>query len=110
MAGIRVWEWGEGGVLVELRGEFDQHTFGDLRETLDEVAPLGRPVLVDLARVTFLDVGATRELAVRSQLYARQLILCNPSWQVRASVGACGFGEWLAFRTDTDGSTCLQAS
>ncbi len=110
MAGVGVWERGEGGVLVELRGEFDQHTLGHLQETLDEVAALRRPMLMYLAGVTFLDVGAARELAVRSQLYARQLVLCNPSWQVQASVAACGFGEWIDFRTDTDGSACLQAS
>ncbi len=110
MAGIGVWERDEGGVLVELRGEFDQHTLEDLRETIDEVAALGRPMLVDLAGVTFLDLGAARELAIRYQLYVCQLVLCNPSWQVRASVAACGFGEWLDFRTDTDGSACLQAS
>ena len=92
VAGIGVRERGEEGVLVELRGEFDQHDLANLREILDSVAALDRPALVDLAGVTFLDVGAVRELALRSQLYAHRLTLHNPSWQVRASAAACGFG------------------
>jgi len=28
---IGVREWGEGGMLVELRGEFDQHNLDDLK-------------------------------------------------------------------------------
>jgi anti-anti-sigma factor len=95
-------EWDEGGVLVELRGEFDQYNLEDLRETLSTVVALKRPTLINLASVTFLDIGATRELAIRTQLYAHHLILCNPSWQVRASVAACGFGEWFDFRTGAD--------
>ena len=95
MSGIEVREWGEEGVLVELRGEFDQHNLEDLRETLNGVLALRRPTLVDLSRVTFLDVGTSRELAIRSQLYAHHLTLHNPSWQVRASVAACGFERWV---------------
>jgi anti-anti-sigma factor len=108
MSGIGVREWGEEGVLVELRGEFDRHNLSDLRETLSGTAALSRPMMVDLAGVTFLDVGATRELAIRSQLYAHQLILCNPSWQVQASVAACGFGAWLNF-SGSNGSTYCRA-
>ena len=93
MSGTGVWER-SGGVLVELRGEFDQHNLEDLRETLEDVAALGRPALVDLAGVTFLDLGAARELTIRSQLRAHRLTLRNPSWQVRASVAACGFGAF----------------
>lgn len=97
MSGIGVQEWGEEGVLVELRGEFDQHNLEDLRETFSSVVALRRPTLVDLSRVTFLDIEATRELMIRSLLYAHHLTLRNPSWQVRASVAACGFGPWLDF-------------
>jgi anti-anti-sigma regulatory factor len=91
VSGIEVREWRKGGVLVELRGEFDQHTLKNLQETLCDVVALRRPTLVDLSEVTFLDVGATRELTIRSQLYAHHLTLGNPSWQARASVAACGF-------------------
>ena len=102
MSDIGMQEWDEGGVLVELRGEFDQYNLEDLRETLSDVVALRRPTLINLASVTFLDIGATRELAIRTQLYAHHLTLCNPSWQVRASVAACGFGEWFDFRTGAD--------
>jgi anti-anti-sigma factor len=95
VSGIGVREWNEGGVLVELRGEFDQHNLEDLQETLSGVAALRQPTLVDLSRVTFLDMQSTRELAIRCQLYTHHLTLSNPSWQVRASVAACGFGEWM---------------
>jgi anti-anti-sigma regulatory factor len=92
---IGVREWGEGGVLVELEGEFDQHNLEDLQEALSNVVSLRRPTWVDLYGVTFLDVGATRELTIHSRLYAHHLSLCNPSWQVRASVAACGFEGWI---------------
>jgi len=95
--GIRVREWGEGGMLVELKGEFDQHNLEDLQEALSNVVSLRRPAWVDLSGVTFLDVGATRELTIHSRLYAHHLALRNPSWQVRASVVACGFEEWMDF-------------
>lgn len=100
VSGIGVREWGEEGVLVELRGEFDQYNLEDLRETLGDVVALRCPTLVDLSGVTFLDIGATRELTIRSQLYAHHLTLLNPSWQVRASVAACGFAALLDFRSD----------
>lgn len=98
MSRIGVRERGEGGLLVELRGEFDQYNLEDLQDTLSDVMALRRPTLVDLSGVTFLDVGATRELAIRSRLYTHHLALRNPSWQVRASVAACGLGSLLDFR------------
>jgi anti-anti-sigma regulatory factor len=54
-----------------------------------------KPVLVDLSGITFLDLDAARELAVRSALYARHLVLRNPSLQVSASIEAFGLGEWM---------------
>jgi anti-anti-sigma regulatory factor len=84
-------------VLVELRGEFDRHNLENLQGTLNDVAALRQSTLVDLSGVTFLDVGTSRELAIRSLLYAHRLILRNPSWQVRASMVACGFGAWATF-------------
>lgn len=107
---IEVREWGEGGVLVELGGEFDRHNLEHLREILDDVSTLRRPTMVDLSEVTFLDVGATRELTIRSRLYAHHLTLCNPSPEVRASVDACGFQEWFDFRFDPEDPSCPRAS
>ncbi len=97
MSDIGVRKWGERGMLVELEGEFDQHNLEDLRGSLGYVLKLRRPTLVDLSRVTFLDMGAARELAVHCRLYAHHLTLCNPSWQVRESVAACRLEEWIEF-------------
>ena len=99
---VEVGERGEEGVLVELRGEFDRHNLEELRETLDDVVALRRPTVVDLSGVTFLDMEATRELTIRSRLYAHHLALRNPSLQVRRSVAACGFEEWFDFRSDPE--------
>ena len=107
---IEVRKWGEGGVLVELRGEFDRHNLEHLREILDDVSTLRRQTMVDLSEVTFLDVGVTRELTIRSRLYAHRLTLCNPSPEVRASVAACGFQGWFDFRSDPEDPSCRRAS
>jgi anti-anti-sigma regulatory factor len=90
---IGVWVRDEGDVLVELRGEFDQHNLEDLRATLRSVVTLRLPTLVNLSGVTFLDVATTRELGIHSRLYAHHLTLSEPSWQARASMVACGFEE-----------------
>ena len=111
MRGIEVRERGEEGVLVELRGEFDRHDLRNLRETLNNVLALRLPVVLDLSRVNFLDVEATRELTIYSYLYdAHHLTLRNPSWQVRASVTACGLGSWIDFRYEVDDATYPWAS
>ena len=106
---IEVREWSEGGVLAELRVEFDAHNLGDLRQILDSVVALRRPTVVDLSGVTFLDVGVTRELTVRSRLYAHHLAFRSPSPQVRASVAECGFVEWFHFRSDPEDASCRRA-
>ena len=106
---IEVREWGEGGALVELRGEFDGHNLEDLRQILDAVVALRPPTMVDLSGVTFLDVAATRELTVRSRLYAHHLTFRNPSPQVCASVAACGFEKWFDFRSDPEDTSCRRA-
>lgn len=86
-----------GGMTVELRGELDLISVTELRTTLDNVASLRRPTTVDLSGVTFLDLQSTRELAIRSQLYAHYLTLVNPSWQACASVKACKLEDWVRF-------------
>jgi hypothetical protein len=99
--GIEVRESGV-GVLVELWGEFDLFSLGDLRKTLGGVLRLRKPTFLDLARVTFLDLESGRELAVRAQLYAHRLTLHNPSLQVTASLKAFGLEDWIRFRSDSD--------
>ena len=82
-------------LLVELSGEFDARDLMDLREVLNEAG--AQPTVVDLSRVTFLDVQTTRELAVRLQLHSGNLVFRRPSWAVRASVAACGYSSWFGF-------------
>lgn len=86
-----------GGMTIELRGELDLASAIELRTILDNVASLRRPTTVDLSSVTFLDLQSTREIAVRSHLYAHHLTLVNPSWQARASVKACKLEDWVHF-------------
>ena len=94
-----MWE-ANGELILLLRGEFDVCALEDLCNALNHAGTLRDPVAVDLAGVTFLDFGAARELAVRSQIYAHRLSLRFPSWQVKASVRACGLEEWLTFDPD----------
>jgi anti-anti-sigma factor len=87
----------DGSVEIKLRGEFDLSAIDELRETLSNVASLRRLTFIDLSGVAFMDLQSTRELAVRSQLYAHHVTLLNPSWQVERSVEACKLGEWVRF-------------
>ena len=89
-------------MLVELWGEFDFFSLGDLSATLNGVLDVGRKTLVDLSGITFLDLSSARELAVRAQLYTHRLTLHNPSLQVTASVEAFGLANWLPFHSRTD--------
>jgi anti-anti-sigma regulatory factor len=92
IADIKTNEVEDRSILVELSGEFDLGDLESLRTVLDGALSSGLPLWVDLSRVTFFDVRVTRELAVQSHLHGDYLKLRNPSWQVEASVEACGFG------------------
>lgn len=85
-------------MLVTLRGELDLCALDDLRETLDAVASLRGPAVVDLAGVTFLDLLSARELAVRAHLYGPRLVLRAPSPEAVASIEAAGLEGWVRFR------------
>lgn len=98
MYGIEVRETRGSEMLVELRGEFDLFALKPLREALSGVASLRRPTVVDLSDITFLDAYSIRELAVHSYLYAHHFAFRNPSWQVAASMQACGLNGWFRNR------------
>lgn len=87
--GIRVEEYGA-EVAVGLRGEFDACSLAELRGAFDRVLELGRPAVVDLSGITFLDLQSTRELVVRSLIQPHQLAFKDPSPGVLASVRALG--------------------
>ncbi len=94
---IELTESGRNETLVELRGDLDLFSLRELRVALDRVAGSRRPALVDLSRVTFLDVQCARELAVYSWLYGHHVTFVKPSWQVLASIGACGLRDRVRF-------------
>ena len=89
MHGIQAVDYGA-GVSVGMRDEFDAYSLPDLRETLDRVCAFGKPVVVDLSGVTFLDLQSARELVVRSLIQAHQPAFENPSSSVLASMRALG--------------------
>jgi hypothetical protein len=89
-------------MLVELWGEFDLFSLGDLCRTLNGVLGLRRMTLVDLSGITFLDLASARELAVQAQLYAHRLTLHDPSLQVKASVEAFGLASWIPYHSRAD--------
>jgi hypothetical protein len=98
--GIEVRESGV-GLVVELWGEFDIFCIGELKRMLCDVSSRGRPILMDLSGIAFLDLQSARELAVRSLLYTKHLTFRNPSPQVLATVGALGLEGWLNLLPDT---------
>ena len=89
MHGIQAEDFGP-GVTVGMRGEFDAYSLPDLREALDHVCAFGKPVMVDLSGVTFLDLQSARELVVRSLFQAHHVAFENPSSGVLASLWALG--------------------
>ena len=100
MYGIEVRESGV-GLVVELWGEFDIFCIGELKRMLCDVSSRGRPILMDLSGIAFLDLQSARELAVRSLLYTKHLTFRNPSPQVLSTVGALGLEGWLNLLPDT---------
>ena len=84
-------------VLVKLSGEFDVRYRRTLKHTLRDCLVSGRPTLVDLSGVMFMDFRCVRELAVHYQLGRGRVVLCDPSQNVEVSVAACDLEDWLDF-------------
>ena len=84
-------------VIVKLSGELDVRYRRTLEDTLRDCLISGRPTLVDLSEVTFMDSRCLRELAIHYQLGAGRVALCDPSREVEVSVAACDLEEWLDF-------------
>lgn len=82
---------------ISLSGEFDVSRLEELRNALK--AAIASPVetIVDLSEVTFLDLDSARELVFHCGLSPEGVIPANPSWQVAASVQACGLEDWVRF-------------
>jgi anti-anti-sigma factor len=84
-------------VLVKLSGEFDVRYRRTLEDTLRDCLASGRPTLVDLSGVMFMDSRCVRELAVHYQLGRGRVVLCDPSQNVEVSVAARDLEDWLDF-------------
>jgi anti-anti-sigma factor len=89
-------------MLVRLSGEFDVLLQKALGDTLGESLVSGRPTLVDLSEVTFLDSGCLRELVIYYQLGRGRVALCDPSHEVELSVAACDLEDWVDFVYTTE--------
>jgi len=88
---------GDRAMLVVLSGEFDILYQKVLENVLSRSLTSGRPTLVDLSRVTFMDSQCVRELAIHYQLGGGSLALCDPSRGVELSVAACDLEGCIDF-------------
>jgi anti-anti-sigma factor len=84
-------------VMVKLSGELDVRYRRTLQEALRACLASGRPTLVDLSEVTFMDSRCLRELAIHYQLGTGRMVLCDPSQEVEVGVAACDLEGWLDF-------------
>ena len=84
-------------VMVKLSGELEVRYRRTLEETLRACLVAGRPTLVDLSEVTFMDSRCLRELAIHYQLGTGRMVLCDPSQEVEVGVAACDLEGWLDF-------------
>lgn len=82
---------------ISLSGEFDVSRLQELRSTLKAAVASQVETIVDLSEVTFLDLDSVRELVFHCGLSPEGVALVNPSWQVVASVEACGLEDWIRF-------------
>ncbi|HEV3476781.1 MAG TPA: STAS domain-containing protein, partial [Rubrobacteraceae bacterium] len=89
-------------MLVRLDGEFDVLYQKTLADTLVDSLASGRPTLVDLSGVTFMDSRCLRELVVYYQLGKGRVALCDPSHEVMLSVAACDLEDWFDFVYTTE--------
>jgi anti-anti-sigma factor len=92
----------DGPMLVRLDGEFDVLYQKTLADTLVDSLASGRPTLVDLSGVTFMDSRCLRELVVYYQLGKGRVALCDPSHEVMLSVAACDLEDWFDFVYTTE--------
>lgn len=84
-------------ILVKLGGELDVRYQKILENVLSGCLASGRPTLVDLSEVTFIDSRCVRELVVYHQLGQGSVALCDPSREMELSVAACDLEEWIGF-------------
>lgn len=84
-------------VVIKLSGELDVRYRRILEDALRDCLASGRPTLVDLSEVTFMDSRCLRELAIHYHLGAGRVALCDPSQEVEVGVAACDLEGWIDF-------------
>ena len=82
VGGLLEVETGIDGTLC-LRGELDAATLGQLEERISQVMRRGRPVVIDMTELTFIDSSGIAVLVRAFQATGERVVLCNPSRQVR---------------------------
>jgi anti-anti-sigma factor len=87
----------EQSVLIKFSGEFDIRCRSTIEDTLRDCLASGRPALVDLSEVAFMDSRCVQELAVHYQLGGGRMVLCDPSEDMEVSAAACDLKDWLDF-------------
>ena len=68
---------------ILLSGELDMATVRQLEKAIAEVMTPGRPVVIDMAALTFIDSSGIGFLARTCQATGERVVICNPSRQVR---------------------------
>ena len=84
-------DWGPSPFYVEinpegslvLRGELDVNTVDQLEEMIAKVVRPGRPVVFDMAQLSFIDSTGVMCLVRTYRTAEEPVIVCNPSSQVR---------------------------
>lgn len=71
----------DGSIL--LRGELDVATVEELEKAVTEVMKPGRPVVLDMAQLNFIDSCGVEFLIRTYQVTGERVVICNPSRQVR---------------------------
>lgn len=97
MHGIEVSQRNGDIAWISLSGEFDVSRLQELRNALKTAIASPVETIVDLSEVTFLDLDSVRELVFHCGLSPDGVVPVNPSWQVVASVEACGLEDWVRF-------------
>lgn len=68
---------------LRLRGELDSATAGQLEKLIAEVMRPGRPVIIDMTELSFIDSSGIRVLIRAYQTTGERVVICNPSRQAR---------------------------
>ena len=110
---VRVWPQ-PGHVLVTMAGEIDIATAPQLRGRLGPLAAGGRPVIVDLTEVTFIDAAGLRVLAgaARQAVGGGSLHVVAARYQVRRIFALTGLDRHIPLARSLAGAlaSCAPAT